>query len=1159
MTDRPPSEPSNGEVGKSRDERVKPSGSSSERPKSRNGENAHGHPDRSSPSSTHRNSPSPPAAFRHPSEMPAIAKNANMSGNNRPPSTTSVHSNNSGGATRTTATSRRGGRTRSRSPPAMTNRNSIASHDGRGFPPMNHAESDSNPSSAAAAAAAAAKALSSNPGGPPWSERGSFRDDRHRGAGSPGDEPAKFPSYDNHFQSSRSWPAEDHERPRRSGSYGHSQSIHRLPGGSGAGSGDLYGRHGPAGSYGSNDHRYRDGGRSGSMHPSYDEHASDDRRYRDRNSGSSRGPYEPDMRKDGRSMSPSSDRYGQPYYRGGGPPDGRTSPKGGPPPRSGGGGMSRVIGTATPIHVPRAAEAPPSRHSRSGTPASVFRGRPGSDGPPSRREDRAPTEEDSPQKILLSLRTPSTSFEEKQPSSKTRKENPDLPPSPDEPPQIQHSHHQHPSDFFEPSRSPKPGSIEMAPSFNLFNQSFDSFGDTFNVVGGLEASLQSTSFGAGPTPSGEFGSGQPLQRNLSGGNYTQQLLGGSGSGGALTFGMSPVNSFGNGPSTTASRRGSNMMVLGGQDHRSASPTQVLGMYHSYSGGGSHGMLRPNNSMNPLEDSHLRLSASSFGAAPSLSHNYTRSFGAENSSIMSYNGRMAHSHEEGGQLFYIFLRKHRAAFKECTFLLPGLKAALLETPLSGKSGDLGEMDPMMKPSMSGMYPEPSPQDTGVARRRVASAVCAFGGSQTYENSSGSGQSIFREKEETPTVTPSSSTGTPPGSRFQSRAKVKYGEVLPTRYYENENRLSWEFEENPPVEAHGDDSDDNRKSDSSVKQEHSSNEASKADGSEKDDKKLKADDSMPPTPSTPSKNGGGDNDDSSKAADSTTSPGEQPKMRYRCKLCGQPKQNHTCPFMQSLARSIGIMVYPAVNAFAAAEPGIVAPPLSEMNNFVGPDDGSVADTVSKASIPTPDRRHLTGPGQNGSTQVTPESRRSKARQITSPTSTLSTGSSTPQRPRTPGSAGRNRPVSSPPAARTPGSAGSSSRRSRKRRHGQMHGSPSDSDQGDLLFVEAMELKQEQFRMITPSKAATSHDAYTYPALPLPYAQRKRLSDNLFSLSQKVPQLTKECSAVLREAREKDMWDLAVAELMTQVVVVIHCHEGDSRFDGLRQYLLTLGIAC
>ena len=38
---------------------------------------------------------------------------------------------------------------------------------------------------------------------------------------------------------------------------------------------------------------------------------------------------------------------------------------------------------------------------------------------------------------------------------------------------------------------------------------------------------------------------------------------------------------------------------------------------------------------------------------------------------------------------------------------------------------------------------------------------------------------------------------------------------------------------------------------------------------------------------------------------------------------------------------------------------------------------------------------------------------------------------------------------------------------------------------------------------------------------------------------------------------MWDLAVAELMTQVVVVMHCHDGDMCFEELRRYLLTLGF--
>ena len=111
-----------------------------------------------------------------------------------------------------------------------------------------------------------------------------------------------------------------------------------------------------------------------------------------------------------------------------------------------------------------------------------------------------------------------------------------------------------------------------------------------------------------------------------------------------------------------------------------------------------------------------------------------------------------------------------------------------------------------------------------------------------------------------------------------------------------------------------------------------------------------------------------------------------------------------------------------------------------------------------------------------------------------------------------------------------------------------------------VRLPQLKAEQFRTVTPSTVVSENpDAFTYPALPLPYAQRKRLSDNLFSLSKEIPQLTDECAAVLREARERDLWDLAVAELMTQVVVVVHCHEGDNYFEGLRRYLLTLGFTC
>ena len=439
-------------------------------------------------------------------------------------------------------------------------------------------------------------------------------------------------------------------------------------------------------------------------------------------------------------------------------------------------------------------------------------------------------------------------------------------------------------------------------------------------------------------------------------------------------------------------------------------------------------------------------------------------------------------------------------------------------------------------------DPSPEDSNVAMRRIASAVCAFGGTimgdraslAQQKASAASAQSIFREKDgDAVTVTPSS---TPRGS-YVSRQKIKYDEQLPGRYYENDNRLSWEFEEDPPV----DDS----------KQEEEDAEQQAKEESEKNDKSKNGEDGD-------DKEDGADDDDASKAnqdGDKKTSAGaDQPKMRYRCKLCGQPKQNHTCPYQQSLARSIGTMVYPAVNAFTSAEPGVLAPALSEMNNFVISGSDSVSSVEDSPSLPTPDRmRHIDPALPLSSAQVTPESLRGTTRGVNSPISAMSSSISTPQR-RTPGSSRRKGAAHGMGRNLMGGTPSSSSRK--KRNHSQMEGS---EDQGELLFVEPMELKPEQFRMVTASKITSQPDAFTYPALPLPYAQRKRLSDNLFSLSKEVSQLTDECAACLREAREKDLWDLAVAELMTQVVVVVHCQDGDARFEGLRRYLLTLGIAC
>jgi hypothetical protein len=55
-----------------------------------------------------------------------------------------------------------------------------------------------------------------------------------------------------------------------------------------------------------------------------------------------------------------------------------------------------------------------------------------------------------------------------------------------------------------------------------------------------------------------------------------------------------------------------------------------------------------------------------------------------------------------------------------------------------------------------------------------------------------------------------------------------------------------------------------------------------------------------------------------------------------------------------RCVGTMVYPEVNSFTSAEPGLLTPALSEMNNFVIADSGFVSSfETSSPSCPTPDR--------------------------------------------------------------------------------------------------------------------------------------------------------------------------------------------------------------
>jgi len=640
-------------------------------------------------------------------------------------------------------------------------------------------------------------------------------------------------------------------------------------------------------------------------------------------------------------------------------------------------------------------------------------------------------------------------------------------------------------------------------------------------------------------------------------------------------------------------------------------------------------------------------------------------------------------------FYFPLRKTAKAFRNCTFLLPGLKKYAWDdfSEIPGFSSSSSSPDTMMRPHrpesnasvrsnnapgavaadpvmsssgpntveererqkaefipkpsntpkrMNKMLPEQTEADAVIAYRRVTSAICAFGGtrmnrkptsqqaSQTHNNFS-----IFRTKPSEVHSTTSSSSNNDPHHNQGETVPSDYEKALPQRYYENENHLSWEFEEEPPIKV------ESRELSSSAVRETVEDTSSIAStpkrkaspGKQKSSKKAKT-----PTSSSSSspgnKKSSSSGDSVSLASPGSTSRSDQPKMKYRCKLCGQPKQNHICPYQQKLQRSIGTMVYPAVNAFTSNEPGVLAAPLSEMNNFVSLGGESSSNENSPARYSP--GRSLRGGAMKNLPNVTPESLHSAMDQIASPRrryphnrpspphhhnnspgshhSSVGTGSphDTPYRPGV-SSVHHNRSSVTPLGSRSsslgtgPAAAihnsnsyrasiqaqhgitayrhagkGESPNNRKKRNHSRMsnnntpekQGSSNESSQSspersvnDKLFVETMELKPEQYRIVTPPKLVPDKSAgnFVYPPLPLPFSQRKRLSDNLFALSKEVPQLTDECAVVLREAREKDMWDQAVAELMTQVVTVIHCPDGDYRLNGLKHYLLTLGIAC
>ena len=437
----------------------------------------------------------------------------------------------------------------------------------------------------------------------------------------------------------------------------------------------------------------------------------------------------------------------------------------------------------------------------------------------------------------------------------------------------------------------------------------------------------------------------------------------------------------------------------------------------------------------------------------------------------------------------------------------------------------------------------PEDLKVARRRVESAICALGG---YIKD-------VQQREDSPkhSSSPSSqSQTTPPPNVFRSRMAFSrrnsnssiYKDKFHHRYFVGDHGISWDVEENPPVIVSTDEDDHIRSQNVSSTRNNGTGRIGiqmREKQVEKGHKQVQQ-----------SKMNGSDSIDICQPLGSTTLLTLNHKMKYRCKLCGQPKSDHVCPYRKSMVRTLGVMVCPAVNAYSSAEPGILSPPLSEMNNFVpygrtGPENSDVETDVSSR-------------GQNSAStyNVTPGSNRKQndgSRRYHSPSS-LSTSPHSHQNQ----SYGHGKSYQAPT----------------KRVNLWQQRKPILEQRAQQPFFMTLALRPEHYRAVTPlkpyrnasrnSKVADQRDdkeetgSYQYPHVPLTFAGRKWLTDTLFYLSQSIPSMTADVASLLRMARERDEWDLAVAEVLTQVVVCVHCPNGDYRLDGLKNYLLRIGIA-
>lgn len=358
----------------------------------------------------------------------------------------------------------------------------------------------------------------------------------------------------------------------------------------------------------------------------------------------------------------------------------------------------------------------------------------------------------------------------------------------------------------------------------------------------------------------------------------------------------------------------------------------------------------------------------------------------------------------------------------------------------------------------------------------------------------------------------------------------------RYFVGGNKVSWEVEERPPVVIPSEEvavaaATNKPHNDDSRRQPRGEASRSEVD-------KEQSDHTKPVTTS-----------EDADSADATLTE-QQQKMKYRCKLCGQPKQNHSCPYQQSLQRSIAVMVDPTVHAYSSAEPGILTHSISDMNNFVSYGDGfgNDGDAFDEQEGTREDQARL-----YPVSHVTPEYNK-VAFENSPETSTLSSINSP----------GFRRKAQDLNAINQ-----SAPRHDSRKRH--IEYGNGDLGPSHRPAPGSLVLRQEHFRAVTPQVISSKSKAdgvssspsdhrgdFDYPHVPLSFQGRKRLSDTLFFLSKDIPTVTGDVASLLRTAREEDEWDLAVAEILTQVVVGLYCSEGDHRLDGLRTYLLNIGIS-